>query len=111
MIRKSQSLTTASILSFFVIFSPTTALAESEETLPTPRPPASTDSPSMHSAATPRRVIVYPTYRYQANPHNRSPVQIYRNGQYGRHFGDYYRDRNGGFFYGYDSRYRFGIHR
>lgn len=44
--------------------------------------------------------------RYQYNP-----IQVYRNGQHGQFFGDYYRDRNGGFYYGYDSRYRFGIHR
>lgn len=60
------------------------------------------------------RDSIYTYQRFRNNRKQRfqyNPKQIYRNGQYGRFFGDYYRDRNGGFFYGYDSRYRFGIHR
>lgn len=49
-------------------------------------------------------------YRHQpltsANPYRR-----YRYGDPPAAFGNFYRDRQGFFFYGLDDRYRFGIHR
>ncbi len=112
MIRTLQSLTMVSGLILVCILSSATVVAaDSEETLPTPEPTRATDNTSVRPVTAPRKVIIYQTYRYRAVPRYRSPVQVYRNGKYGRYFGDFYGDRNGGFFYGYDSRYRFGIHR
>ena len=48
--------------------------------------------------------------QYQPSPYS-SPSHQYRYGSAGRHFGNFYRDRQGFFYYGLDSRYRFGIHR
>lgn len=108
--RALQSLTSAMILLFFLGSPSAAAAADSEETLPAPQSAVRSENPPVTLVA-PRGVIVEPAYRFEVRTQQRNPVQVYRNGRYGRHFGDYYRDRNGGFFYGYDSRYRFGIHR
>jgi hypothetical protein len=59
----------------------------------------------------PRRSAEYskPHAYYESSDYNNPRVRL-RYG-YGGYFGNFYRDRQGGFQLRYDSRYSFGIHR
>ena len=50
-------------------------------------------------------------YRYYRPVVRSNPYFRYRYGNPPYGFGNFYRDRQGFFFYGRDDRYRFGIHR